>query len=354
MGTKSKTMRNTFSSQRALLLAVAFGGLAAAGAARGDGVPPFINYQGVLKNAQGQSFSNQIVTVNFRIYDAKSGGMMIWGTRQLVSTDVNGLFDARLGDEGDNVPGLTNRVGSIADVFTASDPRWLEIEIEYNNSKAMSPRQRFLTYGYAYQAGNAASSRGDFTVGESLDVKSNAYFQRKMTIGDTGTDALVFRNSLTDTSSLTVSQKMTVAAATTVNGLLNVKGNAAFNNDVRFAQAVEFSGPVSATNGMGLRGNTQVFGACQILASNAGSASGTIATNGFLSLRMRTNESSGNTITFTLDGVTYLFKARWTTGMAEDIDYKSLTLFPVKAGSTYMATASDSTIHIDLYYWPLP
>ena len=79
-----------------LLLACCW--LAGVGLARADGVPPFLNYQGVLANGDGQPLTNKNLTVNFRIYDAVRGGNMIWGTRMLVTTDSNGVFNCSLGD----------------------------------------------------------------------------------------------------------------------------------------------------------------------------------------------------------------------------------------------------------------
>lgn len=336
-------------------LAMACCWLTMVGGAGAQGVPPFINYQGVLADAQGQPITNRHLTVNFRVYDAPAGGTMIWGTRQLVTTDSRGLFDAMLGDQGENVPGAANQVQSIADVFTGSDSRWLEVQVEYNNASVMSPRQRFLTSGYAYQANNASGSQGNFTVGSVLTVKSNAVFRGGVNIQDTGQEALVVKDNLSSSSSLQVNQKAAVGGAMAVNGSLTVQGDAVFANDVDFSQSVEFAGPVVFNNGVSFAGRTQAFGAFAVLASSTGSASGTIAKNGFLAVHVVTTDSSDeNTVTFTLDGVQFLFKASWETGLATDLDFKTMTLFPVKAGSAWSLYAAASTIRADLYYWAIP
>lgn len=354
--------KNTSMLEWAMLLAIAVWWLASPCGAQTKGVPPFMNYQGVLTKADGLPLTNQNVTVSFRIYDAVKGGTMIWGTRQLVTTDSNGLFNASLGDEGEDVTDATNQVSTVADVFVGAtaDSRWLELEVEYNKSYAMSPRQRFLTSGYAYQAGNATGSRGDFRVGEMLTVQSNAVFQGPVSITDSGQEALVFSGSVADNNSLTVSQKMVVASGSmSVTGPLNVRGNAVFSNDTVLTQSVEFDGPAAFNNGVGFRGNTALFGAYQLLVSKTGSvsSSGTILTNGFLAVRFITTDTdeNNNKLYFTLDGVTqFLYQAHWDTDGGDWLHFKTMTLYPVKAGTTWTLNSEHSTINYDLYYWPIP
>ena len=287
---------------------------------------------------------------------------MVWGTRQLVTTDSNGLFNASLGDEGENVTGATNQVSTIADAFVGSDTdsRWLELEVEYKNSFAMSPRQRFLTSGYAYQSGNASGSRGDFQVGELLTVQSNAAFQGPVVITDSGQEAFVFSGTMADNNSLTVSQNMVVASGSvSVAGTLNVHGNAAFSNSVALTQSVEFDGPVAFSNGVGFRGNTTMFGAFHHLAScdGSGSTNGIVPTNGFLGVRFYTSDTdeNNNKVTFTLDGVTqFLYQAHWDTDGGDWLHFKTMTLYPVKAGTSWTLSSAHSTVGFDLYYWSIP
>lgn len=334
-------------------------GLAAA-AAGAIGVPAFMNYQGVLANPQGTAFTNQTVSVNFRIYDAVRGGTMIWGTRQMVTTDSNGVFNVELGDAGEHVPGATNQVASILEVFTGTNAanRWLEIEVEYNKSSAMSPRQPFLTVPYAYQAGSAAGSAGDFSAGDVLTVASNAVFQRAVTIQDAGENALAFHDTVSNRGSLTVSQKVSVASHLSVKGALTVHGNAVFSNSVDFTENVEFDGPVVFSNGVSFRGNTTLFGAGRVLAAHASGSSfstnGVIPTNGFLSVNMLVTDNDNGTLTFSLGSTQWLFRSHWDTGLTDDMDLKTLTLFPVKGGTTWSLNAAGDKIGFNLYYWPIP
>ncbi len=340
-------------------------GLGLAGLAQAGGVPLLMNYQGTLADAAGKALANQNLTANFRIYDAAKGGVMLWGTRQLVTTDTNGIFNVTLGGGGANVPGASNQVQSLQGVFAGdgSDSRWFEVEVEYSRTAAMAPRQRFLASPYAYQAGNATGSQGDFNVGDVLMVKSNATFQRTLLITNSTRESLVFHGSLASSSSLSVSQKMDVAASQMdVNGNLGVAGNAVFTNPVALMNGVTFNGPAAFHNGVSLRGNTQVFGPWRLLSTwGTGSGShsdhGTITTNSLLVLQYHTEAAHDGdmTITFTVDGKTnFYFKADWNTGYTDDLRYRDQTMFTVPANSSWAISTGDGNIGYSVYVRSLP
>lgn len=354
-------MRNQSIGRWTGLVLFACGWLAGAGAASAQDVPGFINYQGILADGQSVALAGKNLTVNFRIYDAQRGGTVIWGSQQMVTTDSNGVFNVSLGDEGDGVPGVTNLVNTIQGVFAGTNAanRWLEVEALYNNSSVMSPRQPFVTVPYAFQAGNALGCIQNFNVGEMLTVVSNAVFTRQVSTTSSNQDSLVFNNSVANAGPLTVDQKMEVAGALTVNGTLAVQGNAVFSNDVAFTEAVEFDGPVLFNNGVSFRGNTDTFGNYTLLASHTGAHTdtGTIQTNGFLIVKVTTtdNDNSNNNITFTLGGMTQLlYEVNWDTAGSDYIHFQGMTLFPVKAGTTWSIYAAGGDIGYNLYYWPIP
>jgi len=332
--------------------------------AAANSVPDLMNYQGTLYNAAGLPLTNAILTVKFRIFDAAKGGNMIWGSRQLVTTDASGLFNVSLGETGESLGDATNMVSSLSQVFSGemADSRWLEVEVEYvvngRPAMAMAPRQRFLSAPYACQAGNATGSRGDFTVGDVLAVASNAYFQRAVNITDTGQETLVFHGSLADSLGLTVSQKLDVAGPLAVNGALHINGPAVFSNDVALTDAAEFDGLVTCKNGASLRGHTAAFGALRVLASHdpgKHSDSGTAVTNGFLAVRVYANDNnSDNAVTFTIYGTNFLFKAYWDSTGTDSIKYKDWTLFPVKAGTPWSISSASDNMGYTVYYRSIP
>ena len=121
---------------RRCLARIAFSVLVSFSAAVGAPVGPAVTYQGALKD-NGAPF-NGTVSMEFRLYDAQAGGMLI-GTQSIPTvTCTNGLFTVQLND--------ANQFGSSA--FNG-DARWLEIWV---NGIMLTPRQPLTTAPYAQYA----------------------------------------------------------------------------------------------------------------------------------------------------------------------------------------------------------
>lgn len=60
-------------------------------------VPRTVNYQGKLTNTGGVAISGP-VGITFNIYDAETGGTMLWSEAHASVTVTNGLFDVILGE----------------------------------------------------------------------------------------------------------------------------------------------------------------------------------------------------------------------------------------------------------------
>ncbi|MEE9443584.1 MAG: hypothetical protein V3V99_13045 [candidate division Zixibacteria bacterium] len=102
-------------------------------------VPQLINYQGVLTDFDNKPIRNQIISLEFRIYDAPIGGDQKWMETQIDTTDNNGAININLG-----------ATGTIPDsVFSGLD-RWLGVRIDTNPE--ISPRIRLVSVPYAYKA----------------------------------------------------------------------------------------------------------------------------------------------------------------------------------------------------------
>ncbi|MFH2124143.1 MAG: phage tail protein [Pseudomonadota bacterium] len=114
-------------------------------------IPPLINYQGMLTDAQGAPIANGTQKLTFNIYDAANGGNLIWGPQVFDPVPViNGMFNIILGttDSGGR---------SIVDAFGA-EARFLGITVDtvgQTAGTAITPRQQILSTPYAMQAGKA-------------------------------------------------------------------------------------------------------------------------------------------------------------------------------------------------------
>ena len=123
----------------ALLLAI---GMCAYGDAN---VPPLVNYQGRLTDAQGTPLTGQHKLV-FNIYDVPTAGTAKWGPQEFAAVPV-------VGGQFNVILGTTDKNGkSIAEAFAAKD-RYLGISVD--NGTEIAPRQQVLSAPFALEAGRA-------------------------------------------------------------------------------------------------------------------------------------------------------------------------------------------------------
>ncbi len=106
-------------------------------------VPPIINYQGQLLDASGNP-ANGNFTMVFSVFDVATGGAALYTETQTITVS-NGLFNVLIGS-----------VTPIPDTLFDSGPnRWLEITA---NGNVLTPRRRFGSVPYAFNAGGNGSS----------------------------------------------------------------------------------------------------------------------------------------------------------------------------------------------------
>jgi len=102
-------------------------------------VPQTIDYQGRLADNNG-NYLNSVVTVDFLIYDAETGGTLLWNETQDVSC-ANGIFHVLLG----------SMEPFASDLFDGAD-RWLELVV---SGETLSPRTVVASVPYAIIAETA-------------------------------------------------------------------------------------------------------------------------------------------------------------------------------------------------------
>jgi len=108
-------------------------------------IPHDITYIGYLEDADGNPITDTL-SMEFRIYDAETGGSELWHDSYSVSV-INGRFNVIL-------------YGIPSDVFTDGAERWLEVKI---GDETLSPRTKLTSVGWSYvaeQADNAAKWSG--------------------------------------------------------------------------------------------------------------------------------------------------------------------------------------------------
>ena len=150
-------------------------------------------YQGALKNISGAPLTGP-QRVEFRLYDAATGGTPLWGRAHEVLLDTNGLFNAELSDKaGGEIEGV-NPINLAAILArNSSSPLYVGVTVAGADGE-IAPRQRILSVPFAAYATDTANASGDFAVAG------------KITAGGLG-----------------------VSGRTTIGGKVTVKGNAAVN-----------------------------------------------------------------------------------------------------------------------------
>jgi hypothetical protein len=116
-------------------------------------VPPLMNYQGTLLDAQ----QNPVTTatgVVFTIWDTPSGGASLWSEERSITPDAQGQFSIKLGE-----------VTPITDAVFASPGTYLGIRISSETSE-MTPRTRLVTVPYAFRTSTVDSASGGSIVGD--------------------------------------------------------------------------------------------------------------------------------------------------------------------------------------------
>ncbi len=121
------------------------------------GVPQMINYQGVLTDTDGCPVEDTSYAIIFRLYDALTGGNVMWAETLASVTTTQGNFNVLLGSSN-----------PIPSSIFLNDSLWLELEVE---EEKMTPRQRIASVGYAFRSESADTadycwmiSDGDWTI----------------------------------------------------------------------------------------------------------------------------------------------------------------------------------------------
>lgn len=222
-------------AQRDVLGVIAAGSLtltvlSGAWVATAQSVPPLINYQGQLTDANGAPLPTADYTLTFSLYAVASGGSPVWGPQVFDGASaaghgpkipvVQGYFNVMLGPTDTAARSLVN-------AFAAS-PRYLEIKVGSN--QAIDPRQQILSTPFAIAADRAriAESVGGGvlnTAENGLYIRSASPSLRLETTTGTSADWYVFGHpvdgSLTFHDGLRGSTRMVISA----NGAVGIGNN---------------------------------------------------------------------------------------------------------------------------------
>jgi hypothetical protein len=145
--------------------------LATSVAAAGPGVPPLLNYQGLLQTS-ADSLLNGPTQIVFSIYAVAEGESALWSESHTVEV-AEGRFHVLLGS-----------VVPLPDGVFSDDERYLGVKV--GDDPEMTPRQRIVSVAYALRAAQA-----DNVSGKDVSPRSVAAGEGGITAPVVSTDSLV-------------------------------------------------------------------------------------------------------------------------------------------------------------------
>jgi hypothetical protein len=312
--------------------------------------PGKINYQGRLADATGAAKPDGQYNMKFRIYDAASGGTLLWSEVRETTTRVtvtNGQFSVQLG-----------AVTTIPDSVFASDATYFEVELPtpatatcstsscgLYTEGAMTPRQPVSSAAYAMQANNASTLDGNDS---SVFVRTDAYntfssinvfnstisiastnSASKFSIKDNGNSVLL----LADTSAMVV--KVGTSSSATLANVRLLTTSAEFTGAVRIGTATD-GVDISGASGILLSGTARRTNSIQLMPEYANSV-----------LDPGSGSNNTGSLTAKLDLTTRRNYYKWTTTQGTAQSYDVVVQVPIP--SDFSAWASTTPISIDTY-----
>lgn len=132
------------------------------------GINPTVNFQGKVVNSDGTNVTDGQYTFVFRLYNVDTGGSHLWTETQSNVTVTGGIFRVSLGSST-----------SLSAIDFNSDSLYLGIN--FNSDGEMSPRIRFASVPYAFNAQKVAgltvtNTTGTLTIPDSEVIQFGGSF----------------------------------------------------------------------------------------------------------------------------------------------------------------------------------
>lgn len=171
----------------------------------GDVLTPYeweINCQ--LLNENGTPLTG-LQRLEMRLYDALSGGTLLWGRTVQVFADAQGICTAVMSDSAEALAGVPE--AAVLRKLMREVCPYLEMTVA-GNSAPIVPRQRVVAAPYAFLANAVCGSRADFDARNILWVVGESS-ARELSSGSLVANHVMVSNTLTSSGGLTASQGLT-------------------------------------------------------------------------------------------------------------------------------------------------
>jgi hypothetical protein len=250
-------------------------------------VPQFVNYSGVLLDANNKSITS-VTGVTFSLYKDQQGGAALWMETQNIHPDKAGNYTVMLGS--------TSTEGLPSSLFVLGEARWLGVQVQ---GQAEQPRVMLLAVPYALKAGDAQTLGG---------LPASAFV---LAAPDTGSGTTTSAATQAGTNN-GAPPPATITGSGTVNFLPIWTGTATIGNSVLFQSGTGATAKVginttTPASTLDVKGAGTIRGLLNLPAMGAATA-----TKGFTSQPMQVGASSFNSGTSAAVAQTFQWQAEPT------------------------------------------
>jgi hypothetical protein len=141
-----------------------------AGTEAGEAVPALVSFQGFLAGSNGDPLADGSYPMTFAIYDAATGGALIWAETHTGVAVSNGYFSVMLGSGN-----CTNGCPFGADGFSNGAARYLQTSVDTGGGFVDFPRQRLASVPYAFRSERAEhASTADTAVSANTAITATS------------------------------------------------------------------------------------------------------------------------------------------------------------------------------------
>ena len=128
--------------------------------------PEKLTYQGVARNASGETLNTTSIEIMFGIHAGTADGLLVWAETHATTTNEFGLFSLMIGDDGATAGSGT--LSGFSEIDWASTQYFLNVQLKVDASFEDMGTTEMLSVPYAMFAKYAASS-GESTTSYWID-----------------------------------------------------------------------------------------------------------------------------------------------------------------------------------------
>ena len=214
-------------------------------------------YQAALRDEHGLVISNGMSvarnqTVTLRLWDAPTGGNVLWGRTYNVYTDEMGLFNLEVTDTAGSRADDAPESATLEGVFAKNKAGGVYIGLFVSGSSGeIVPRQRLFAVPFAAVANDVRKISGDVTVGGNITIKKGA--NSGIVISADGISQQAGKSEFQNIAvndAVNVTGAITAGGGLAVNGgTVSIKPDASLDRKLTVKGATALNGGVTVSGG---------------------------------------------------------------------------------------------------------